>query len=238
MRRSTGGFLPNGYIWHDANFNNMWDPGEDGLASSTAQSSSLTDPLGFNFTTLICQPFKQVKDAARMFIKRLDFVRGDRVVLVTFDRVGIAYDPDGDGHQLPAICCAASRPPLTRSTRRWACGSTPTRDQLHNICQEYVDAQIAWNQWVADGADPDEEPQRRPFAYESIAPCGNTNIGGGILAASNALTDPAGCAPRCRVGDGGAERRGGQCHQPHPRSHQHPRLRLSMASAPGGPSAT
>jgi hypothetical protein len=189
VRRSTGGYLPNGTIWHDANFNNMWDPGEDGLASSTAQSSSLTDPLGYNFTTLICQPFKQVKDAARMFIKRLDFVRGDRVVLVTFDRVGVAYDPDGAGTNFRPLLRSeqAAIDTLNQKVGVWV---NPNRDHLHNICQEYVDAQLAWNQWIADGADPDEEPERRPFAYESIAPCGNTNIGGGILAASNALTDP------------------------------------------------
>src|SRR5262249_44414542 len=38
-----------------------------------------------NYSDLICQPFKQVRDAARRFIERMDFVRGDRLVLVTFD---------------------------------------------------------------------------------------------------------------------------------------------------------
>lgn len=188
VRRSTGGFLPNGYIWHDTNFNNMWDPGEDGLASSTAQSSSLTDPQGFNFTTLICRPFKEVKDAARLFIKRLDFVRGDRVVLVTFDRVGIAYDPDGTGPLRPLLRSEqAAIDTLNQKVGVWV---NPNRSRIHNFCQEYADAQDAWNQWLAEGANPAEEPERRPFSYESIAPCGNTNIGGGILAASNALTDP------------------------------------------------
>lgn len=189
IRRSTGGFLPNGVIWHDANFNGMWDPGEDGLASSAAQSSSLTDPDdpdGFNFTTLICRPFKTVKDAARQFIKQLDFVRGDRVVLVTFDRAGVAYDPDGDGTTFR---------PLLRSQQ----AAIETLDQkvgvminptgIHNRCAEYIIAQEEWPRWL-NGELP-EEPARRPFAYESVAPCGNTNIGGGILAASNALTDPA-----------------------------------------------
>ncbi len=189
VRKSTGGFLPNGHIWHDANFNNMWDPGEDGLASNVAQSSSLTDPQGFNFTTLICRPFKDVKDAARLFIKRLDFVRGDRVVLVTFDRVGVAYDPDGEGTNFRPLLRSeqAAIDALDQKVGVWI---NPNRDRLHNICQEYIDAQTEWNQWLAEGADPDEEPERRPFAYESLAPCGITNIGGGILTASNALTDP------------------------------------------------
>jgi Flp pilus assembly protein TadG len=188
VRRSTGGFLPNGHIWHDANFNNVWDPGEDGLASTVAQSSSLTDPNGFNFTTLICQPFKQVKDAARLFIKRLDFVRGDRVVLVTFDRAGVAYDPDGVGPLRPLL--RSEQTAIDALNQKVGVWVNPNRDRLHNICQEYVDSQVAWNEWLAQGANPALEPERRPFAYESLAPCGITNIGGGILAASNALTDP------------------------------------------------
>lgn len=185
VRKSTGGFLSNGTIWHDANFNGIWDPGEDGLANSTAQSSSLTDPDGFNFTTLVCRPFKTVKDAARQFIKQLDFVRGDRVVLVTFDRAGIAYDPDGD---------APTFRPLLRSqqaaieTLNQKVGVLINPTGIHNRCGEYITAQILWPQWIS--GELTEEPARRPFAYESIAPCGNTNVGGGILAASNAITDP------------------------------------------------
>lgn len=185
VRKSTGGVLPNGWIWHDANFNGIWDPGEDGLASSTAQSSSLTDPDGFNFTTLICQPFKDVKDAARLFIKQLDFVRGDRVVLVTFDRAGVAYDPDGDDPTFR---------PLLRSeqaaieTLNQKVGVLVNPSGIHNYCEEFMTAQVLWPQWLS--GELTEEPPRRPLAYESVAPCGNTNIGGGILAASNAITDP------------------------------------------------
>jgi hypothetical protein len=37
-----------------------------------------------NFSDLVCQPFKQVRDAARRFIRRLDFIRGDRLAIITF----------------------------------------------------------------------------------------------------------------------------------------------------------
>ena len=185
VRRASGGFLPNGYIWHDTNFNGIWDgPGEDGLASNVAQSSSLTDPDGFNFTTLICRPFKDVKDAARLFIKRLDFVRGDRVVLVTFDRVGIAYDPDGAGVLRPLL--RSEQTAIDTLDQKVGVMINPSR--IHNRCEEYITAHIDWHLWTI--GDLTEEPARRPNAYESVAPCGNTNIGGGILAASNALTDP------------------------------------------------
>ncbi|MCZ7541861.1 MAG: hypothetical protein M5U29_18500 [Anaerolineae bacterium] len=108
-RQANDIVVPNGLIWHDTNGNGMYDgPGENGLSSSLPQSSSLANPDGFNFTTLVCEPFKAVKDAARMFIKRLDFVRGDRVVLVTFDRQGVPYAPIGpDGEATCARCCAA-----------------------------------------------------------------------------------------------------------------------------------
>jgi hypothetical protein len=45
------------------------------------------DPNGdFYFDDLVCQPFKQARDAAGEFLERLDFLRGDRVAYVTFNR--------------------------------------------------------------------------------------------------------------------------------------------------------
>jgi hypothetical protein len=62
------------------------------------------DPNGdFNFEDLICQPFRSARDAALGFLERLDFLRGDRVAYVTFDRSAFIYDPDGDGPQIPMI---------------------------------------------------------------------------------------------------------------------------------------
>ncbi|RMG74389.1 MAG: hypothetical protein D6711_08990 [Chloroflexi bacterium] len=48
-----------------------------------------------DFSDLICQPFKQAKDATRLFLERIDFLRGDRVAFVTFDRTAFIIDPDG-----------------------------------------------------------------------------------------------------------------------------------------------
>lgn len=45
------------------------------------------DPDGnWDFSDLVCQPFKQARDASINFIKQVDFARGDRVAVVTFDR--------------------------------------------------------------------------------------------------------------------------------------------------------
>lgn len=47
------------------------------------------------FDDLICQPMKQARDATRLFLERIDFLRGDRVAFVTFDKAAYILDPDG-----------------------------------------------------------------------------------------------------------------------------------------------
>ncbi|MEO0563135.1 MAG: pilus assembly protein TadG-related protein, partial [Chloroflexota bacterium] len=49
----------------------------------------------FDFSDLVCQPFKEARDATRLFIQNIDFSRGDRVAFVTFDRAAYLVDPDG-----------------------------------------------------------------------------------------------------------------------------------------------
>lgn len=54
------------------------------------------DPNGdFDFSDAICQPFREARDAAGDFLSRLDFLRGDRVGFVTFNRQAYLVDPDG-----------------------------------------------------------------------------------------------------------------------------------------------
>ncbi|HVO70965.1 MAG TPA: hypothetical protein VMT24_13020, partial [Aggregatilineaceae bacterium] len=192
VKKAGGGTLPNGYIWHDTNGNSQWDSSsEDGLASNIGQSEDVYDTTGEkrNFTTLICSPFKEVKDAARLFIKRLDFVRGDRVVLVTFDRNGVAYDPDGSTKPLRPLIRSQETAITTLNTKMGVMVNVTT---IWNRCGTWYNAQIAWSDWeTAVVSNPSLPPPAiRPGAYETVASCGNTNLGGGILAASNALTDP------------------------------------------------
>ncbi|MBC7814000.1 MAG: hypothetical protein H7175_22800, partial [Burkholderiales bacterium] len=82
----------------------QWYPGTtfensfDGFLPTYDFYGCCNDPDGnFLFTDLICQPFKQARDAAESFIGRLDFMRGDRVGFVTFDRQAYQIDPDGEG---------------------------------------------------------------------------------------------------------------------------------------------
>lgn len=186
----NGVLVPNGLIWHDVNGNSMYDGAtENGLADNIPQSSSYTDPDGYNFTTLVCAPFKDVKDAARMFIKRLDFVRGDRVVLVTFDKTGVAYAPKdpASGKQLRPLLRSESIAVQTLDTK---IGVLVNPTAVWSRCEEQFAAKAAWESWQAAGSDPATRPDVRPYSYESWGACGQTNVGGGILAGNNALTDP------------------------------------------------
>ncbi|MDL5055282.1 pilus assembly protein TadG-related protein [Oscillatoria laete-virens NRMC-F 0139] len=62
------------------------------------------DPDGnWRFDDNICQPFRSARDAAESFLERLDFLRGDRIAYVTFDRRAYIVDPDGAGIQSPMI---------------------------------------------------------------------------------------------------------------------------------------
>ncbi len=70
------GFVPNYKFYRCCN-----DPNADG-----------------SFTDLLCEPFRQARDATELFLKRIDFLRGDRVAFVTFDREAYLIRTDrGDG---------------------------------------------------------------------------------------------------------------------------------------------
>ncbi|MBN1679187.1 MAG: hypothetical protein JW966_02770 [Anaerolineae bacterium] len=184
--QNNGVVVPNGVIWHDENSNGMYDgDSEKGLQNNQRQSTSYSTTSGFNFSTLICMPFKDVKDAARAFIKRLDFVRGDRVVFVTFAREGVAYTPtDSEGEDLRPLIRSEKIAITTLDTK---VGVLINDTGDWNICERASVAPAEWTKWL--NHELTEQPPR-PLAYETLAACGNTNVGGGILAANNALTAP------------------------------------------------
>lgn len=70
-----------------------------------AQQELFYEGRGDNdFSDLVCQPFKQARDASMEFLLNIDFVAGDRVAFVTFDRTAHIIDPDLDGTQyIPMI---------------------------------------------------------------------------------------------------------------------------------------
>jgi hypothetical protein len=84
------------------------------------------------FDDLVCQPFKQARDATRLFLEQIDFLRGDRVAFVTFDRTAFIIDPDG----------ANGRP-----------ASLPEDNQNHMI-ETLDDARNTLNNYIGVRADP------------------------------------------------------------------------------------
>lgn len=200
-KQSNNVVVPNGLIWNDRNKNGLYDgASENGVLNNSprtvledaAPKDGKYDSEKFVYDTLVCKPFKEVRDAARLFVKRLDFVRGDRVVFITFDRTGTAYDPDGpDKSEFRPLIRSEATAIQVLNSRIGILIQTDTHDR--NTCYRMVMADRQWDQWYQDmnnGLSP-ETPDWDVRSYESVAPCGQTNIGGGILTGNNALTDPA-----------------------------------------------
>ncbi len=147
------------------------DPG-NGQVSLTGQISGVTSnaPDG-DYSDLVCQPFKQVRDAARLFVQRMDFVRGDRVVFVTFNRDAGPILPDNPGGP-------GTLPPLITD---------------ENIAIQTLNKKIGVNvnptgRWV--DCPTFTNVSIPAWSYDWAAPCNDTNLGGGLLAGNQALTDP------------------------------------------------
>lgn len=147
------------------------DPGngtvdDDGVIGNVTSGAADGD-----YSDLICQPFKQVRDAARTFIQRLDFVRGDRVVFVTFDDFGEVVDP------VPPYDDEA---PLM----------TDEALAIQTLNQE-IGVHIN-DTGTQDGCTFNShlDPDPAPWTYDWIIPCPDTNIGDGLLRANAILTDP------------------------------------------------
>ncbi|MEO8392913.1 MAG: hypothetical protein ABI700_07960 [Chloroflexota bacterium] len=91
------------------------------------------DPDGnFAFDDLVCQPFKDARDAAHQFLDRLDFLRGDRVAFVAFDRQASIIDPDGDGPQASMIETQADIPDPANPT------GPPLRKGADNVLNDVI----------------------------------------------------------------------------------------------------
>jgi Flp pilus assembly protein TadG len=72
----------------------------DGFQTQQDYFGCCNDPNGNGmFEDLVCQPFRSARDATQEFLNRIDFIRGDRVAFVTYDREATIIDPDGNGPQ-------------------------------------------------------------------------------------------------------------------------------------------
>ncbi len=69
------------------------DAEDNVIKDSNGNIKMLSNSADFNFEDLICQPFKGARDAVELFLEKIDFIRGDRVAFVTFDRTAFLINP-------------------------------------------------------------------------------------------------------------------------------------------------
>ncbi|HVU12075.1 MAG TPA: hypothetical protein VHD90_12395 [Phototrophicaceae bacterium] len=142
----------------------FYDPSHDThVADNASDSSALfsgfvpmynsyaccNDPLGLvdvaadgtqnmTFDNLICQPFKDARDAAHQFLDRLDFLRGDRVAFVTFDRRAQVIDPDGTNGPQASMIETQNDLPNPSGTGLLRKGADETLDDTVGVRAEYT----------------------------------------------------------------------------------------------------
>lgn len=242
-------------IYTDTNNNDAYDSGEPlGVGNNVADG---------DYSDLICYPFRDVKDAARNFVKRLDYVRGDRVALVTFSSLARAIPPDGKPGDSQEYMMTDEELALITLNKKVGVSAIPNdsnnpinafpfgpiEDETgvrrevgirdigngntyipggQSICYEqllaYFDFYGITDGYNPTSGDPDNDQDtlddldgvNLPFsvdnpnaaaimfdyepnagssaryrfnAYESVAPCPDTNIGGGIRKANDVLTN-------------------------------------------------
>jgi hypothetical protein len=108
--RDFTGFVPT-YNWfgccNDPTEGGVLEPDPDNPDGYIWVNNPKTTQPDWNFSDLICQPFRGARDATEVFLERLDFERGDRVAYVTFDRRAYILNPydnderlDGRSHMI------------------------------------------------------------------------------------------------------------------------------------------
>jgi hypothetical protein len=178
------------------------------------------DPNGDGyFDDLVCSPFRTVRDAAANFIDRLDFVRGDRVAVVTFDRFALIRYPDCEytnpfSPHLGCINTVANGYPedqawsgypmiADKGTAREMLEGDPNhanamRRGVGIYVQQDDDAAFFGNFWYDCWINQDTRPlpdgalaQLANDQLAIVAQCANTNLGGGIEVANSVLAGGA-----------------------------------------------
>ncbi len=128
-----------------------------------------------NYSDLLCRPFKDVRDAARRFIKKLDFVRGDRLMMVTFNANVETINPQGQ--LIPVITDKDTA--IRTLNERVGISINPSGSQ--SGC-------YAWDTWRPGQSNIINRAGTRN--YWNVSQCTDTNMGQGVSAGRAAITDP------------------------------------------------
>lgn len=119
--RNWNGFVPSYDYYACCN-----DPGSVTTTGSAFQSNGYanleSNAADFDFTDLICQPFKGARDAVELFLDKIDFIRGDRVAFVNFDRSAFLINPWNEEGQNGGLSHMIDRKDVALSTLRKVVG--------------------------------------------------------------------------------------------------------------------
>lgn len=123
--RKWNGFVPSYDYYACCN-----DPGTHAVDPVTLEVSyydndyvqlANADP-DYNFTDLVCQPFKGARDAVELFLEKIDFIRGDRVAFVNFDRSAFLVNPWDEKGQDDGLSHMIDRKDVALNTLRRVVG--------------------------------------------------------------------------------------------------------------------
>ncbi len=148
-----------------------------------------------NYSTLVCKPFKYVRDAARDFLNHFDFNGGDRAMLVTYDDSVHELTSNGEYNNPSDSGAIGSAVPVfnTKSDAIIALNKyagveiSPTGSNAACLSDFYPPYNtngryIGGSQQVNDTGNT--------WVYETLAACSDTNTGGAVLAGQSLLTNP------------------------------------------------
>jgi hypothetical protein len=176
--------------------------GPGSFPTETLVEPGLSDLFGYS--DLVCQPFRQVKDAARSFTKNLDYIRGDRIAYVTFDRTGKKTIPIGKETDTSEFMISSETIALATLNRK--VGININKIGTHPGCYEYQASLEDYDHnpgglpegdpgrydnsaFLAGESIYDNENLYKMWTYQTVAPCLDTNVGGGLKAGSDVLTN-------------------------------------------------
>lgn len=157
-----------------------------------------------NFADLVCRPFKDVRDATRRFLLKVDFTRGDRAIMIQFDATAHPITPSGGGS--PVFIDRGSA--INALNKKVGIEENPNGFAFS--CATHFNYARDWGRKLTtadpSGAGTIDTAAGHPlgnsyefyntpynnseFFYETIAPCPDTNTGAAIQAGTALLADP------------------------------------------------
>jgi len=160
-----------------------------------SQSKRMSGAADDNFADLICRPFKDVRDATRRFLLKVDFTRGDRVIMIQFDASARAVTRDGlyqsTGTTAPIF---TSKSDAINALNRYV-GVEVNPGGFNSTCPTIYSPANSWKPSAPHPLGVKYQISAQPysqveFLYENVASCPDTNTGAALQATASLLSDP------------------------------------------------